>query len=172
MTTIVDGTTGITFPSTISGVSPTQQYSSRVLQIVCNNYTTYTSGTNAAYGDVSGFSVSITPTSSSNKILIMYNINGITTGTNSATFYAASFQLTDSSNTQLIQLLNGKISGGDQTYGLMSLSGSYLHSSSTTSALTYKIRAKDDGSSHGWQVNNYSTTPTTYSSLVAMEIAA
>ena len=172
MTTIVDGTTGITFPSTISGVSATQQYSGRVLQIVCNNYTTYTSGTNAAYGDVSGFSVSITPTSSSNKILIMYNINGITTGTGTATTYPASFQLTDSSNTQLIQLLNGFISGGSQQSGLMSISGSYLHSSATTSALTYKIRAKDNGSSNGWQINNYSTTPTTYSSLVAMEIAA
>jgi len=34
MTTIVDGTTGITFPSTISGVSPTQQYSGRVFQLI------------------------------------------------------------------------------------------------------------------------------------------
>ena len=172
MTTIVDGTTGITFPSAISGVSATQQYSGRILQVVCNNYTTYTSGTNATYGDVSGFSVSITPTSSSNKILIMYNINGITTAIGSSTGYAAFFQLTDSSNTQLIQLLNCKIVGGDQSYGEMGISGCYLHSPSTTSALTYKIRAKDDGSSHGWQVNNYASTPTTYSSLLAMEIAA
>ena len=70
MTTIVDGTTGITFPSTISGVSAVQQYSGRVLQVIQAVKTDTFSSSSATFGDVTGLTVSITPTSSSNKILI------------------------------------------------------------------------------------------------------
>lgn len=143
-----------------------------VLQVVTNNYTTYTSGTNASYADVSGFSVSITPSSATSKILILYGINGITTATGSSTSYQGYYQLADASNTQLVQLFNGFLVGGAQTYGMQSLAGTFLHSPASTSALTYKIRAAGDGSSHGWQVNNYSGTPTSFSSITAMEIAA
>lgn len=142
-----------------------------VLQVVSTSYTTYTSGTNGSYVDVNGFSVSITPASATSKILIIYGINGITNAGGS-TSYAAFFQLADASNAQLVQLYNGFIVGGSQTYGQQSIAGTFLHSPSTTSALTYKIRAKDDNASHGWQVNNYASTPTTYSSITAMEIAA
>ena len=69
MTTIVDGTTGITFPSTISGVSPTQQYSSRVLQVTTGTLSTQTTISSTSLVDI-GLSASITPVSSSSKILI------------------------------------------------------------------------------------------------------
>ena len=142
-----------------------------VLQVVCNNFTSYLSGNNGSYADVTGFYVNITPTSASSKILIIYSVNGLTTGTNAATAYAMSLQLADANNTQIVQLMNNLVPGGNQNYGEDGYSGCYLHSPSTTSALTYKIRVKDDGSSHGWQINNYSTTAANYSSLVAMEIS-
>jgi hypothetical protein len=66
MTTIVDGTTGITFPSTISGVSATQQYSGRVLQVVNATYNTQISA--SALDVATGLAGTITPTSSSSKI--------------------------------------------------------------------------------------------------------
>ena len=62
MTTIVDGTTGITFPSAISGVSATQQYSGRVLQVVSATKTDTFSTTSTSFTDITGLSVSITPT--------------------------------------------------------------------------------------------------------------
>jgi hypothetical protein len=72
MTTIVDGTTGITFPSTISGVSATQQYSGRVLQIIQATSTTQFSTASTSFV-TTGFSASITPTSSTSKILVFAN---------------------------------------------------------------------------------------------------
>jgi hypothetical protein len=74
MTTIVDGTTGITFPSTISGVSPTQQYSGRVLQVQNITYTSTFSQSIATRAKLNNISVSITPTSATSKILVMCGI--------------------------------------------------------------------------------------------------
>jgi hypothetical protein len=158
--------------SSITGIGSGGLYApGHVLQTVCNNFTSYLSGNNGTYADVSGFSVTITPQSTSSKVLIIYSINGITTGVSSATSYPVWFQLTDGSNNQLMQLVNNNVPGGNQAYGEDGYSGCYFHAPATTSAYTYKIRSKDDGSSHGWQINNYSNTSATYSSLVALEIA-
>jgi hypothetical protein len=70
MTTIVDGTTGITFPSTISGVSATQQYSGRVLQVVTATYSTESDYNSVSFADT-GLTATITPTSATSKILIL-----------------------------------------------------------------------------------------------------
>jgi len=74
MTTIVDGTTGITFPSTISGVSATQQYSGRILQVQNVTYTSTFSQSIATRAKLNNISVSITPTSATSKILVMCGI--------------------------------------------------------------------------------------------------
>ena len=71
MTTIVDGTTGITFPSTISGVSAIQQYSGRVLQTQTSVLTTTASNSGAAYADT-GLTVTITPQSTTSKVLVTF----------------------------------------------------------------------------------------------------
>jgi len=157
-------------PEMMQQLTPAIMPAGSVIQTVVTNFPTYLSGNNGSYADVTGFSLTITPISVTSKILILYSINGITTGTNAATSYPVYFQLTDGSNNQILQLMNNYVPGGNQVYGEDGYSGSYLHSPATTSPYTYKIRVKDDGSSHGWVINNYSTTAANYSSLVAMEI--
>ena len=164
MALILSGDTGPSF------VQAAAMPAGSVIQTVVNNFGTYLAGTNGSYADVTGFYLTITPTSATSKILIMYSINGLTTSQNAATSYPVYFQLADGSNNQIVQLMNNYVPGGNQNYGVDGYSGSYLHSPATTSTLTYKIRVKDDGASHGWQLNNYATTAANYSSLVAMEI--
>ena len=86
MTTIVDGTTGITFPSAIAGVSATQQYSGRVLQVVSTTLTTAFSTTSGSMVDVTGLSLSITPTSATSKVLITVNLT-MTPGASGAVLF-------------------------------------------------------------------------------------
>jgi len=144
MTTIVDGTTGITFPSTISGVSATQQYSGRVLQVVqvvkTDSFTSATSG----FVDITGLSVSITPSSASSKILILATITAGAGLNNNLGFNL----VRNSTN------INQGTSGTEnrtltQNYGTayQSITSpiTFLDSPSTTSATTYKIQMNSFG---------------------------
>jgi len=172
MTTIVDGTTGITFPSTISGVSATQQYSGRVLQVVTNSFNNYITSSSTSFVTITGSSTSITPTKTTSQILVVYSFNGLTTINNSATAYQQTYQIIDGSSNVVKSIYNGFIVGGNQTYGQGSINGSFLHSPSTTSSFTYQLQIKGDGSSNGFQINNYGGSNITYSSITLMEIAA
>ena len=139
MTTIVDGTTGITFPSTISGVSATQQYSGRVLQVV-NGTVNYVVTTSASLVDT-GLTASITPTSSSSKILVSVNLVSINPATSGSVNWA--FVLTDGSNSTIQNLINYNASAGSST--LQSPAYSLLLSPATTSSITYKVRFSISG---------------------------
>jgi hypothetical protein len=165
MTTIVDGTTGITFPSTISGVSATQQYSGRVLQVVTATYSTEVSTTSSSW-TATGLSASITPTSSSSKILILFN-------TQVQHLYTTIVPLT---------IFRGTISGtnlGGSTYGFGylyntgvglggTISGNYLDSPATTSAQQYTLAYASTNNS---QIV-YANVSGTRSSITLLEIAA
>ena len=149
MTTIVDGTTGITFPSTISGVSATQQYSGRVLQVQTSVLTTTASNNGAAYADT-GLTVTITPTSSSSRFLIQWSIpngsdtatasvgfNLVRNGTNIAQGTGGTYNLTSSND-----------SGGNSHAGVNAFV--FLDSPATTSALTYKVQFKSQSGCTGY----------------------
>ena len=146
MTTIVDGTTGITFPSAIAGVSATQQYSGRILQVVSTTKTDNFSTTSSTLVDITGLSATITPTSASSKILVMVAIQ--VGGENN---YYAEFSLLRNS-TAIGNYTGG--SGGTPgfmgansvndyaQYYIETAANQYLDSPATTSAITYKMQVQ------------------------------
>jgi hypothetical protein len=143
-----------------------------VLQVINTYSTTYATSTSTTFVDVNGMTATITPTSSTSKILVIYAVNGVTTINGTATAYQASFQIVNGSGTLVNSIYNGFIVGGNQQYGMTTIAGSFLHSPATSSAYTYKLQGRGDSSSNGFQVNNYASTNTTTSSITLMEIAA
>ena len=164
MTTIVDGTTGITFPSTISGVSPTQQYSGRVLQVVANTTSTPVSTTGTAD---TGLTASITPTSSSSKILVLVNQEYYiySGGTDSGLLYYLYRGATNihygSGHTIYIA------TGSSQNESINFYSINFLDSPASTSTVTYKMTSV--ATAGATVLNQYNSNVST---ITLMEIAA
>jgi len=162
MTTIVDGTTGITFPSTISGVSPTQQYSGRVLQVVSNTFTTSFTTASATFV-TTGALVSITPTSASSNVVIFVlggHMNTDASGKQGfLTLYRGATNIGATSGMVQFYSQSGGNNQTDATFG-------GYDSPATTSATTYTVYMKTNTNSMTY--NNDSNKIT----LLAMEIAA
>lgn len=154
----------------------------QVKQTVKTDVTSFSSSTSNTFQDISGMSVSITPTSSSSKILVLFtaNVSQSTTATIHLRLQRGStsiFQGDAASNrigsTQIV-----RTNGTPYDYEVFPLTGSFLDSPSTTSAITYKLtgtlggqytgtfylnRAKDDA--------NADYAGRTASSIVVMEVA-
>jgi hypothetical protein len=141
----------------------------KVLQVVVSaNATSFQSIKTASATDVTGMSVSITPSSATSKILITGMLNGInnqSTGTNAE---LVELDLVDGSNVKIFRTNAGQCL--PFAYPQMNVPFTYLHSPATTSALTYKLRVTNNTSTYGIYVNNGNSDPT--SSMVAMEIGA
>jgi len=130
----------------------------KVLQVVtvhkADNFTT----TSASYVDVTGLSVSITPSSASNKILILGNMvfgvsgdhNAFAQFLRNSTVIASSTGNTDNS----LFAVNGNSTAF--RYSGVSEGWSYLDSPSTTSSTTYKIQIKTGSGSVVAAVNTRS----------------
>ena len=174
MTTIVDGTTGITFPSTISGVSATQQYSGRVLQVLSTTKTDTFSTTSTSFVDVTGLSVSITPTSATSKILVFCTMNmghapqrvaRANLVRNSTTIAQPSVSSTFSATK------NAYINDGETT---PSADFHFLDSPATISSTTYKVQVCTNAGDSALYVGTRSTYTdmNSPSTITVMEIAA
>jgi len=137
-----------------------------VKQVLSSTLTTaFTSGAAGAYANVTGLSVTITPATATNKILIMATVNGGTfmaikvTGGNTATGYSVnSYASADSA--------------GNNDY-VATASMLYLDSPATTSAVTYQVQSKDlaGGTSYINRSQN-SATAVAASTITCMEIVA
>ena len=138
----------------------------RILQVVSTTLTTaFTSGAAGAYANVTGLSATITPSSTSSKILIMASVNGGTymavkvTGGNTATGYSVnSFaSSTPSSNNDYVA----------------QASMLFLDSPSTVSAVTYQVQSKDlaGGTSYINRSQN-SATAIAASNIKVFEVSA
>jgi len=148
-----------------------------VLQIVQTVKTDTFSTTNTSAVDITGMSVSITPTSSSNKILVLVDLHI------SYSVYAG-----------IVYLLRGstKIYAGDggltrcglytNAYTgnnniLLPVTATYLDSPATTSATTYKLQMATYGAgtqyvnTSGSNINDPTRDGLTASSITVMEIA-
>ncbi len=139
----------------------------------------------SSYADVTGLSVSITPSSSSNKILILVNLqygdqgNGYTgfrllRGSTNIGFTTA---LDDQNSSNTRDSAFAAMSESSQhTYKLSSSSYSFLDSPSTTSSTTYKLQLKT-WSSTTFRLNrpnsigNASYTMGGASTITALEVA-
>ena len=144
-------------PSTVIGAGA-------VLQVV-NGTVNYVTTTSASLVDT-GLTASITPTSSSSKILVSVNLVSIHPATAGAVNFA--FTLTDGSNNVVQNLINYNASAGGST--LQSPAYSLLLSPATTSSITYKVRFSISGG-NTLRLGDYSanTHPAT---ITLMEIAA
>jgi len=113
-----------------------------VLQVVSTTKTDTFSVTSGSYTDLTGLSVSITPSSSSNKILVLVNLNAV--GQDNQTFWKVVRASTDIS----VGATAGSrtVTSGGNMYNesdganLKNNSLNFLDSPSTTSATTYKIQ--------------------------------
>ena len=132
--------------STINGASAgssgtilttTSPKAGNVIQVVTATYSTEISNSTATYSDA-GLSTSITPSSSSSKILILCS-QGMFKSTASGGIYMQ--VLRDSTSI----LVNGRLGITDSAGvgGFVLWSCNYLDSPSTTSAITYKTQFKN-----------------------------
>jgi hypothetical protein len=126
-----------------TGVPASGMPTGSVIQTVNAAYSTQTSTSSSSYTDT-GLTASITPTSSSSKILVIVSVNGVyKNGSN------ASIGLNVMRNaTQITQIaINGLSYTGDTSANQTSGSINYLDSPAATSATTYKVQFKNGASS-------------------------
>jgi len=192
MAIILDGNIGVTYPDVttqntsaiISGKLPTARLpAGAVLQVVSTTKTdTFSTTTTGSWIDVTGLSVSITPTSSSSKIMIFARI----TGAGQAAVTRLQIRLVRDSTAISVGDASGsrlQVSGGELYYGgendtLSNSTAFFLDSPATTSSTTYKLQIRN-GNVGGTIVvnrtqnnNNAVETPVSTSSITVMEIAA
>ena len=141
-----------------------QMPAGHIVQVVSATYSTEVQTTSQSYSDT-GLTATITPTSSSNKVLVIVNQNGLEKDNNDIRFE--------------VKLMRGSsnilIFAGDQTGNTSSAlridiggtGGTILDSPSTTSATVYKTRFRNVNSSGTISVNNGSAVST----LTLMEVA-
>jgi hypothetical protein len=142
MTVIIDGTAGITFPVTAGSASAVQASSGRVLQVLQTAKTDTFSTASTSFVDVTGLSVSITPTSATSKILVLMdaklgsdsNVSGyLNIVRNSTNIYIGD----SASSAQRVTYSNSDDPSSQWPYQAV---GNFLDSPATTSSVTYKIQ--------------------------------
>jgi hypothetical protein len=178
------GTTTLTLPTTsgtvltsASSVASSQLPTGSVLQVVSTTKTDVASTTSSTFTDVSGLSVSITPSSSSNKILVVYNVAASNdTGGGFLQLVRGSTPIavgTAATGNQLNVTLGNYYSSDTNTF--YTGAGSYLDSPATTSSTTYKFQFRI-GTGGTITVNrnysnaNFAYTGVAVSSITVMEI--
>ncbi len=161
----------------------TQSGFGKVLQVVQTVKTDTFSYTGATFTDVTGLSASITPFSTSNKILVLMTING-----SASNRYSAIRLLRDSTDifigdaasnrTRVTIPIDSNHDETSQSYIARNMGLTYLDSPSTTSSVTYKIQiANTTSSSYTTYINrppidgDYDYTTRSASNIVLMEIA-
>lgn len=186
----IAGTTVLTLPAT-SGtvlVGGTQNIpksalpTGSVLQVVQTVKSDTFSMSSTTFADITGLSVSITPTSSSSKILVLFSA---TVGIAQISAYSGGVRLVRGSTSIYVGDANGSrtqasgwVWNGSSTYNMYVLSGSFLDSPATTSSTTYKLQLASGYSGQLVYINrdpnnndvNY--TGVVPSQITLMEIAA
>jgi len=170
----VAGTTVLTLPA-VSGTVLTTGTTGTVLQVVQATTQTQVTNSTTTYAD-SGLTASITPTSSSSKVLVLVSQNFyVTIGTGSSQY--GGFQIVRNS-TAIYTPAQDATSSFDYGVGVgnstsVSLftrySACYLDSPATTSATTYKTQMRIYYTTSGGAI--YAQNSNGTSSIILMEIA-
>jgi hypothetical protein len=153
----------------------------KVLQVVTAFKSDTFAASDSAYQDVTGLSVSITPSSATSKVLVMMTV----TGSHQPSIADAVLRLVRDSTAIAVAG-----TAGDRTLATVSLMGptttatdstafTFLDSPSTTSATTYKVQGTGNGATpKGFYINRGSldtdtvSVARTASSITVMEIGA
>ena len=184
--TAVSGTTTLTLPATSGTVLTSANIGSNlpagsVLQVVSAAKTDTFSTASTSATDITNLSVSITPSSASNKILIMFNVNTSMENFQMSTFLVRNSTTifvgdTAGSRVSATTALCGVPAAGTNPFYISNLPnvGIYLDSPSSTSSVTYKIQTKVNAGT-GYVNRSYDDTDASYrgrtpSSITVMEV--
>jgi len=179
----VAGTTVLTLPA-VSGTLITTASSGQsipkaalptgsVLQVVSTTKVDVTSSTSATYADITGMSVSITPTSATSKILVMFSANtSDSAGTNNtllrlvrnSTNLAVGTEGTSNNGTNFIRV--------PDNLTVYCACMNFLDSPATTSSTTYKLQWVVPTGTIYLNRRGSDTNFGTSSTITVMEIAA
>jgi hypothetical protein len=152
----ITGPTGVTGATGAAG---------KILQVVNATYATQTGSTSTTFADT-GLSASITPSSTSSKVLIFVSINGVLKHVgNSET--ACNLRLVRGSTSIIDDWSRYLGYTGSSAYNLISSSVNYLDSPATTSATTYKVQLRTTVSGQLVDVQRDGATST----ITLMEVA-
>ena len=156
--------------------------SGRVVQVVTQTKGGVSSTNSQSFVDIAGLSLSITPKSSSNKILILYNVglNGSDGAHNSLRLLRGSTGLSWGDSYYNQTVCTGHIQcSGSQHYTISTIAGQFLDSPNTTSSTTYKFQMGNPWTtSYSTNINmvqlnqNGAYNGRTMSVITLMEIAA
>jgi hypothetical protein len=164
----------ITAASLASGVG------GKILQVVSTTKTDkFTQSTADVWADITGLSVSITPSATNSKVLINYN----TSGSADELFFiklvrgSTDISIGDDESNNKTRVTQGGIKNVQNADKVALFSGNYLDSPSTTSATTYKLQIRVYSTQpvviNGTKTNgNYAYTGLGTSTITAMEVAA
>jgi hypothetical protein len=154
-------TATLTLPSTSGTVlTTTSPKTGNVIQVVQGTYSTETSTSSSTYSDT-GLTASITPSSASNKILIIVS-QDIGKATNDL---SAQLQLVRNSTS--LGLITNVYTASSSTFYSVNAGFTYLDSPSTTSSTTYKTQFRSSNGLASARICNSNTLAT----ITLMEIA-
>jgi len=155
----------------------------QVVQTVKTDTTSFVSTNTNTFADISGMSVSITPASASNKILVFYTANVSQSST--ATIHlrlirgSTSIFQGDASGSRFGSTQIWRPNSAQYSLDIAPLTSTYLDSPSTTSTTTYKLQATLGSGYAGTLYLNRSSADDdanyagrTASSIIVMEVAA
>lgn len=111
-----------------------------IVQIVQYRFPTIWSSNSATFVDVTNFNATITPTSSSNKIMIMVNLEAMHIATLQDEFRVLR------NGTDIVPSISGRLWFSTGYYGSGTSAGGstcYIDSPASTSALTYQVQARN-----------------------------
>ena len=162
----------LTVPGTSNSTLATTATAGKILQVVQAVKTDTSSTNSATFSDISGLSVSITPTSASNKILVTCNLFVSGVENSFAGFKvlrgstAIGLGTGASGNRTNVSMASSAINASSSAYSLTNASFEFLDSPSSTSSLTYKVQFGSLFNS----VNTYINRPHVISEDRAMEM--
>jgi len=155
---ITDGTIVNADISSSAAIATSKFGAGSILQVVSTTKTDTFTSTADTFTDITGLSVSITPTSSSSKILVFVNIVG---GSNTAGILCM-FRLVRGSTaigvgntvSNYTSASVGGLRSPADNNASWTASWNYLDSPSTTSSTTYKVQGLNENSAYTFRINS------------------
>jgi hypothetical protein len=153
-----------------------------ILQVVSTTKTDTFTTTSTSFVDITGFSVSISPSSTTSKILVIFNVSvGADGGTNAPTAQimrdSTAIAIGDAagSRTRATSLYYAGNGGGANAQN--NFSNNFLDSPNTTSSVTYKIQVRSNSAAQTTAINrgtgdtDGASTARGVSTITLMEVA-
>jgi len=148
-----------------------------VVQVKTATKTDTFSMNSTTFADITGISVSITPTSASNKILVLATINAADPADGTQSFIrlmrdSTAIGIGDTASNRIRSTAAGR---SPSSTAIVSLGVNFIDSPATTSATTYKIQIRSSGGNtvyvnRGNDDGDLTTIPRTISTITVFEV--